>query len=187
MRRKTERGGFTMVELLGVIGVIAVLLAILFPALVGASRKGKISQALSECSGLDSALQSYYREYGVYPAIGSSTYDSGLESTSGGLETDKDLVAILRGENLFSQNPRRLTFMDIPQDQIDADDADDPDDGPFIDPWGEPYRFMCDFDFNGTLEITLENGESLEMRRGVGVWSLGPGDDLKEGDIASWK
>jgi len=46
---------------------------------------------------------------------------------------------------------------------------------------------MCDFDFNGTLEITLENGESLEMRRNVGVWSLGPGDDLEEGDIASWK
>jgi type II secretory pathway pseudopilin PulG len=179
MRRKTERGAFTMVELLGVIGVIAVLLAILFPALVGASRKAKISQALSECSALDAALQSYYREYGVYPAIGSSPYDSGLESTSGGLEIDEDLVDILRGE-INDQNPRRLTFMDIPPDQVDAD-------GAFIDPWGESYRFMCDFDFNGTLEITLENGESLEMRRNVGVWSLGPGDDLEEGDIASWK
>ena len=62
-----RRGGFTVVELLVVITIIAVLLGLLFPALNMARRRAWDAGCLSNCSQLVRGWLSYASEHGHFP------------------------------------------------------------------------------------------------------------------------
>jgi prepilin-type N-terminal cleavage/methylation domain-containing protein len=58
-RRRPRRAGFTLVELLIVIAVIAILTALLLPALGGAKEKGKLTTCLSNLRQVSLAIRLY--------------------------------------------------------------------------------------------------------------------------------
>jgi len=66
-RRPLERGGFTLVELLVVIGIIATLIAILVPVINAAQHRASRTRIGMELGAIAAALESYRDGYGDYP------------------------------------------------------------------------------------------------------------------------
>jgi len=59
--------GFTLTELLVVVGIIIALVALLIPALSHVRKKGRDKEAESMLTGLAQALQTYHTTFGAYP------------------------------------------------------------------------------------------------------------------------
>lgn len=68
------RAGFSLVELIVVIGIIAVLSAVLIGALSGSTDSAQAARCLSNMKALASAVQSYGLETEHYPVAGSTQY-----------------------------------------------------------------------------------------------------------------
>ena len=76
MNSKLQRA-FTLIELLVVITVIAILMALLFPAFRGVQDQAKRTQAKNDVTQIVTAVNAYYTEYGKMP----------VDSTKQGFDT----------------------------------------------------------------------------------------------------
>jgi len=61
------RKGFTLVELLVTIAIIATLAAILLPNFMGARQKASDSQKIQNMASIKNALRLYYNDHQTYP------------------------------------------------------------------------------------------------------------------------
>ena len=105
MFQRKKRAGFTLIELMIVIAIIAILAAILVPNFLKARAQGQLTACKSNCKNIATALEMYasdnsgrYPTNGVFasqltngnylktiptcPAVGSDTYDSPYNSTA---------------------------------------------------------------------------------------------------------
>jgi len=79
--------GFTLVELMVVVAIIAILAAAVVPSMVGRTEKAKRSRAMADISAYKTALTAFYLDIGRYP-----TTEEGLEALirpPGGIDADK--------------------------------------------------------------------------------------------------
>src|SRR5262245_54184671 len=67
MSRSSRRAGFTMVEMLVVIGIIAILAALLLPAVMRAVTTARNTVIALEIKQLDTAIEAYRLEKNDYP------------------------------------------------------------------------------------------------------------------------
>ena len=81
-RQRPTRAGFTMVEVLVVILIIATLMALLLPAIAGAIRTAKNGQVTAEMNNLATALASFKNTYGDYPPSRILLCETGYASLS---------------------------------------------------------------------------------------------------------
>jgi type II secretory pathway pseudopilin PulG len=64
------RGGFSVIELLAVIGILALLGTFAVGAINGAKERARRTQASAELAALVTALEEFKRHYGDYPQLG---------------------------------------------------------------------------------------------------------------------
>ncbi|MDZ4198065.1 MAG: hypothetical protein U1E27_02135, partial [Kiritimatiellia bacterium] len=78
---------------------------------------------------------------------------------------------LLRGESFpgaNTNNSRRRMFLEVKDNQIKKTDGA----YAFLDPWGNPYRYMLDFNYDDAVTVG-EFSTNLISRRSA-VWSRGP-------------
>ena len=161
--------GFTLVELLTVIAIIAILAALIFPAIKNSLKKAEIAKAQTAIAGLEIAFKAYFNEYGHWPAV---TGDS-----HGTMTTTNGLVALLRGEDFgtiegsvtYGGNPRHVVFMEFKaQDLVISNNKTN-----FVDPWRRPYEFSFDPSYSNTTTNPFNNPVTF-INAGHLIWSTGP-------------
>jgi type II secretory pathway pseudopilin PulG len=175
--------GFTLVELLIVMGIIMLLSAILFPAISGARKSAMATKAQSDIKVLHSAIQSFRNEYDRYPLHGTQ-YGAGSDIDYDNARLTATLLA-----NNDSDNPREIPFLKINEASLDED-------GRFVDPWkldgerwGQPYEAMVDADFDGEIDVSINKGDvsiSTVTNAAIAVWTLGDPEDDKIGPFTTW-
>lgn len=83
-----RRAGFTLLELLAVVAVIAILIALIMGSSAGARKNARIQQSKAELRGLVVAIRAYRVEYGTWPV-----HDQGGEWNEDNSELVRALVA----------------------------------------------------------------------------------------------
>ena len=74
-RLKSDESGLTLIELTIVIVILGILAAFIAPRVINAPQKANVAKALTEISGIKTALEQYYLATGEYP-----TTEQGLEA-----------------------------------------------------------------------------------------------------------
>jgi len=110
MRRKQD--GYTIIELLGVMVIIAVLAGIVIGVFGSAAKKGDISKAKADIEHIRIALDEFRAEFGYYPLSGG--YEGPFNS----------LVS-----NELSAAQQAVVFTAV-------------DELSYIDPWGNEYMYQ---------------------------------------------
>ena len=145
---------FTIVELLGVMAVLATLFGLILPAMKLSFRTAQKKQAAGDATALAQAVIHYRQTYGVWPGSETISDDTVvapilivgtnlpawasqeiLPSLAAAETNDlADVIrALLPSDNV--DNPRGIRFLDIPASRLRHDNL-------FLDPWGTPYAIV---------------------------------------------
>ncbi len=81
--RKNFRRGFSLIELIVVVGIILILVSILIPALGGARMSAQTADSKSQLASLSTACESYYQIFQAYPGPVKESTVAGTSNYSG--------------------------------------------------------------------------------------------------------
>ena len=174
---RNRRRNFTLVELLVVIGIIAVLAGMLMAGIMYAPAKAQKAKAQAEITTLVNAIKQYESAYGVLPIPNGALSDDGTLSTDNYklmihiLQADDEGLSNTDKEKVKKQNKRSTKFLDIQGNEA----------GVFTDPWGEDYNVVFDANYNGKIEMTspipglnvAASSSKFTYRFSVIVWCKG--------------
>lgn len=183
---RNRRRNFTLVELLVVIGIIAILAGMLMAGIMYAPAKAQKAKAQAEITTLMNAIKQYESAYGVLPIPAGVTADNVVLSGN----DYRKMIAILqdtvkelqdlgsddrnpwksesdsRKKEDAKKNKRNSKFLDI--------QGNDP--GQYTDAWGNDYIVVLDGNYDGKIvtdEIHGVNASGNTYRFSVVVWSKG--------------
>jgi prepilin-type N-terminal cleavage/methylation domain-containing protein len=205
----SRRRGFTLVEMLAVLAIVAVLAGMIFPAVQLARRRASEKAAKATIERLKLALEQYANDFGDYPPT--SLSELGVK-TNGVNEGNESLVRCLstrreRGP-YFVFEEKDLANLD--QDRLTSDPTGSTIESKelfeIVDPWGNPYVYFHNRDYRGGSKLErymLATGERTSCKphpnartgqypavSSFVIWSVGPDGKNEDGegdDVASWK
>jgi general secretion pathway protein G len=140
MRHGKTPHGFTMIELLTVIAIIAILAALVLNTAGYIQKKAARSRAEAEIAALSAALESYKAEYGTYPE---APNNHGVSVTEGANVLYQALVLS------NSLNPLGKVFFEPGKGNVRPDTSNFANTANyFVDPFGQPYQYQYPGDAN---------------------------------------
>lgn len=104
-----RRSGFTLLELIVVIGIIGVLFAILFPAVAGLRERARQRESEIAKKALETAIRAYRTEYGKWP--GPNPDVTSVYTNAAQADVTRYLLSTSAGTDL---NPNRIAFWETP-------------------------------------------------------------------------
>ena len=169
-RQVGGKAGFTLLELLVVIGIIMLLAGLLFPALNAAREAAKKTKAKADVKQLDTAWKCVLLDYRSWaladpkPAKGSAQQMSNLA------------VNYLQGGS-----SKGVIYMEFDRASTNAN-------GYFVDPW---HNYKTPTDNTHAYMVYLGDGTvtpygSVTLYRDVAAWSLGKDTTSTKDEIVSW-
>ena len=183
MNHQPPKTGFTLVEMLVVIAILAILMAMMVPAAGMILRRAKISTAKGDAGVAVTVLLKYQAEYNRWP---------GFYKPAQGDEnlTDKVWVDTMSPEPGTPKPPpsnlKRIVFFEPGAKALAP--AGDPNAGAFVDSWGTPFQYQLDIDGDGQcVHPNPDVGGNIPFR--AIAWSAGPDRDHAtwEDNVVSWE
>lgn len=164
MKRQTSKTGFTLIEMLVVIAIIALLAGLLFPAITSALQASYRRKAAVTCQSIEQAIVMYMNDHNGRFPVPISAYEKSDDEFFNE-EGSKDILMVLMGLNggfnensNYGLNPKRKVYLssEVPST-----------DGTYRDPWGTQYQIILDLDMDG--KITYPSGTEAHRKKAVVV------------------
>jgi prepilin-type N-terminal cleavage/methylation domain-containing protein len=173
------RRAFTLIELLVVIAIIAILAAMLLPALSGAKRKAYEKRAVTEMQSLATAIKQYETTYGRYPLVGDGQRDgtfgfagpAPVSPQASFVTTNSDIMMILMdvarpggvNEGHKKNTQQHPFFEGRPVSGVDQPGVSTVD-YQFRDPWGNPYIITMDLNLDEKCQDAFYGRRSVSQQ-----------------------
>lgn len=175
---------YTLVEILMVVGIIAILVGLAIPVLNSARATAKLNKAAAECNSIALAIKNFEAEYGQMPNPTGSAWGSGTNAfymgqtpKSNKMEWDgsdtekfyKTFFAMMIGYqyddatktpvsgnavNGWNNNAKKIKFLDPTADYANNKG--------YLDPWGKPYSIVYRLDGEIKNTFNLYNNSNVE-------------------------
>ena len=179
-----KRRSYTLVEILMVVGIIAILVGLAIPVLNSARSSARLNKASAECNAIALAIKNFEAEYGQMPnppeeasdgaSAPTATFDNLYAPTDNELKQESDVGNTSDYYNLFTMltmydpsdhtqkitsgyknNVKKMVFLDPPPSYAEGKT--------YLDPWGKPYTILYRVDGESSMEFSLYAGSSPEV------------------------
>ncbi len=201
--------GFTLVELLVVIVIIAVLAtASLSVAIIG-KRKAEQTKALNVIVAIEQGVTNFVNDYGTYPK-NNVEGDEKIATAESSPAYNREFANILQGNEIVQTplNTKSIKYIgSIPEGKakrggIVYEGEDTAGSGANVqvraiyDPWGGPYLVQFDGDYDESITVKTASEKTSKVVRGkkVAVWSNGESNTTDQNgkgkntdSVKSWK
>lgn len=186
---RSKKSSFTLIEMMMVLGIVAILFGIGTAVFTIATGKSEIAKAKSEIAQLKAAVEMYYDRWGQYPVPNGNVGTSINEEFNFGewlskVAPESDGWGDSDGDG---KNDKRPMFIKFKEQGYDVDNADydiwDASATVIADPWGTSYGYKYEssnksfiiysagtYEVDGKLEA-LWSGSEWQFKDDAGTYS----------------